>query len=277
MSTHSLHSRPFTEEAHTRAIERAVQHIRANLEESLDLDHLARVAFISKFHFLRVFEAITGTTPHNFVACCRLERAKELLLNSTKSITEICMEVGYSSLGSFSKTFSLLVGASPSEFREFSRRLRRFHVEKAINKFMERRSPEGSEQIHGIVEAPPNAEGFIFIGAFDRGAPQGPPDSPTILLRPGPFSIERLKKPVSHLLAAMIPFSADLSSLVLACPVALVASQRLISGEAFTRPLLLELRPLKVTDPPVVVTLPLLLAQVSGQLQIPARRSERLT
>jgi AraC-like DNA-binding protein len=227
---------------------------------------------MSKFHFLRVFEAITGTTPHNFVACCRIERAKELLLNSTKSITDICMEVGYSSLGSFSTTFSMLVGASPSEFRWISRHLRRFHVEKAINKFLERRSAEGLDQIHGIVEAPPNAEGFIFIGAFDRGAPQGAPDSPTILLRPGSFSIERPKNPVGHLLAAMIPFPANLSSFVLNCPVALVASRRLSPGETFTRPLILELRPPKVTDPPLVVTLPLLLVQASGHLRHPVHK-----
>jgi AraC-like DNA-binding protein len=265
MPLHLHQRRPQTEEDHARAIERAAQHIRANLVEQLDLHHLASIAFMSKFHFLRVFEEITGTTPHNFVACCRIARAKELLIKSTHSITDICMEVGYSSVGSFSTTFSMLVGASPSQFRASSQQLRASHVAEAINQFLRRDSTAGPEQLRGIVEAPPNAEGFIFIGAFDRGAPQGAPDAPAILLEPGPFCIARPRDSASHLLAAMIPFSVDLGQFALACPVSLVASQRLSAADPATTPRVLKLRPPKLTDPPVVVTLPLLLADIVSE------------
>src|SRR4030066_175369 len=61
------------------------------------------------------FDEITGTPPHHFLACLRMQRAKELLLQSESSITDICLEVGYTSLGSFSTTFRELVGFSPQE------------------------------------------------------------------------------------------------------------------------------------------------------------------
>ena len=89
----------------------------------MDLDHLAHIAAISKFHLVRVFDEITGTTPHHFVACLRMQRAKELLLKPDASITEVCLEVGYASLGTFSKTFSALVGVSPQQFRALPKRL----------------------------------------------------------------------------------------------------------------------------------------------------------
>src|SRR5271166_4838161 len=106
-----------TVEAYEAAVERGIRHMKQHLEKPLDLDEIARSAAISKFHLVRIFDEITGTTPHHFLACLRMQRAKQLLLSSDSSITDICLEVGYTSLGSFSKTFSSLVGISPQEFR----------------------------------------------------------------------------------------------------------------------------------------------------------------
>ena len=92
------------------SVERAIRHMKEHLAESLDLDALMQVAAISKFHLVRVFDETTGTTPHHFLSCLRIQRAKELLVISETPITEVCMEVGYNSLGTFSKTFSELVG-----------------------------------------------------------------------------------------------------------------------------------------------------------------------
>ena len=91
-----------TVEAYQAAIERVIRHMRENLGEALDLDHLAGIAAISKFHLVRVFDELTGTTPRHFLSCLRMQRAKELLFSSPAPITEICMQVGYSSMGSFS-------------------------------------------------------------------------------------------------------------------------------------------------------------------------------
>src|SRR5579862_5699366 len=112
-----------TVEAYEAAVVRVIHEMRRNPAEPLDLEKLARIASISKFHLVRVFDEITGTTPHHFLASLRIQRAKELLLNPDRSITDVCMEVGYNSLGTFSKTFSELVGLSPQEFRAMPKRL----------------------------------------------------------------------------------------------------------------------------------------------------------
>lgn len=86
--------------------------------EPLDLDALAAAAHVSKYHFTRSFAATYGETPMRYLARRRIERAQDLLRSANLSITEICMLVGYSSLGSFSSRFRHLVGESPSEYRE---------------------------------------------------------------------------------------------------------------------------------------------------------------
>ena len=76
---------------------------------------------ISPFHFIRRFEALFGVTPHQFRIGARLERAKHLLALGDLSVTRICMEVGFSSLGSFSDMFARRVGTSPSAYRRHVR------------------------------------------------------------------------------------------------------------------------------------------------------------
>src|SRR5580704_6577853 len=80
-----------TTEAYSVAVERVIRHMKANLVEPLVLDQIAAVAAISKFHLVRVFDELTGTTPHHFLSCLRMQRAKELLLNSESPITEVCL------------------------------------------------------------------------------------------------------------------------------------------------------------------------------------------
>jgi len=77
----------------------------------------AREAAMSPFHFIRQFEALFGTTPHQFRIDARIERAKRLLALSDYSVTDVCFEVGFHSLGSFSDLFARRVGAPPSAYR----------------------------------------------------------------------------------------------------------------------------------------------------------------
>lgn len=84
----------------------------------LDLDQLARVAAVSKYHFARCFEAAYGETPMRYLTRRRIERAQDLLRSANLTVTEICMLVGYSSLGSFSTRFATLVGETPTAYRD---------------------------------------------------------------------------------------------------------------------------------------------------------------
>src|SRR5262245_64030432 len=87
-------------------------------QTELDLDQLARVAGVSKFHFVRAFEATYGETPIRYLSRRRIERAQDLLRAANLTVTEVCMVVGFSSLGSFSNRFTTLVGESPTAYRD---------------------------------------------------------------------------------------------------------------------------------------------------------------
>jgi AraC-like DNA-binding protein len=85
--------------------------------EPLDLDALAAEAGFSRYHFARAFRATYGETPRGYLTRRRVERAKDLLRSADVTVTEVCMLVGFSSLGSFSSRFRELVGVPPSEYR----------------------------------------------------------------------------------------------------------------------------------------------------------------
>jgi AraC-like DNA-binding protein len=85
--------------------------------EPLDLDALAGAAHVSRHHFARRFAATYGESPMRYLTRRRIERAQDLLRSANLAITEVCMVVGYSSLGSFSSRFREMVGESPTEYR----------------------------------------------------------------------------------------------------------------------------------------------------------------
>ncbi|AKU94924.1 Transcriptional regulator, AraC family [Labilithrix luteola] len=92
-------------------------------EVPLSIPDVAREIGISPFHFIRRFDALFGATPHQYRTQLRIDRAKELLACGQYSVTEVCMEVGFSSLGSFSDLFARRVGETPSAYRRRARSL----------------------------------------------------------------------------------------------------------------------------------------------------------
>jgi AraC-like DNA-binding protein len=86
-------------------------------DEPLPVAAVARDCGFTPFHFIRLFKAMFGETPHQYRLRAQVERAKHLLIVTSLSVTDVCMAVGFSSLGSFSSLFSRLVGISPSKFR----------------------------------------------------------------------------------------------------------------------------------------------------------------
>ena len=100
-----------------RRLCRARDLLRETSDPSPTIEQLAREVRISPFHFIRQFEAVFGVTPHQFRIASRIELAKALLARGEHSVTEVCMEVGFSSLGSFSTLFAQRVGETPSAYR----------------------------------------------------------------------------------------------------------------------------------------------------------------
>ena len=88
--------------------------------EPLDIAALARIALVSEAHFIRTFRAVFGETPHRYLQRRRVERAMFLLRETDRSITDVCMAVGFASLGTFSRMFREVVGIAPSDFRRQS-------------------------------------------------------------------------------------------------------------------------------------------------------------
>ncbi len=111
----------------TQGVFRRLCHARDVLRETddrpLSIRQIAVGSSMSPFHFIRQFRALFGETPHQLRIQAKLERAKELLAVSDYSVTDVCMEVGFTSLGSFSDLFHRRVGMSPSLYR---RRVRAF-------------------------------------------------------------------------------------------------------------------------------------------------------
>jgi len=85
--------------------------------QPLDIPALARIACVSEAHFIRTFRATFGETPHRYLQRRRVERAMFLLRETDRSVTDICLDVGFNSLGTFGRTFRAIVGASPTAYR----------------------------------------------------------------------------------------------------------------------------------------------------------------
>jgi AraC-like DNA-binding protein len=104
-------------EQQNRRMLRARDAMDRQYAEPLDIPALARIAHVSEAHFIRTFRATFGETPHRYLQRRRVERAMALLCSTDRSITDICMSVGFSSLGTFSRTFREIVGQAPKDYR----------------------------------------------------------------------------------------------------------------------------------------------------------------
>ena len=86
--------------------------------QPLCIQRLAKIAGVSAAHFIRTFRDTFGETPHRYLQRRRVERAMFLLRSTDRSVTDICFDVGFGSVGTFSRTFHAVVGESPTSFRE---------------------------------------------------------------------------------------------------------------------------------------------------------------
>src|SRR5207245_5932273 len=86
--------------------------------QPLDIPSLARIAVVSEAHFIRTFRDTFGETPHRYLQRRRVERSMFLLRETERSVTDICLDVGFTSLGTFSRTFRDIVGLTPTDYRE---------------------------------------------------------------------------------------------------------------------------------------------------------------
>jgi AraC family transcriptional regulator len=259
-----------TVEAHHRAVERVIKAARERLCEPISLHDMSRVAYLSTFHFNRVFHQITGLPPNKFISAMRLDEAKRLLLNTHLSITDICFEVGYNSLSTFTRLFTQRVGLGPREFRYLAERITPASVESLCANYAEQTGRATlAASVEGFVDlSKPDlskpGEGPIFVGLFPAHIPQSRPLGGALLTSPGAFRIGPVPDGVYHLLAAALPRLSDTLGYLL-------PDRSNLSVGAWNGPVIvrhgratgwfnISLRPMVLTDPPLLVSLPFLLA-----------------
>ena len=109
--------KPSASDLHER-LWRARRYIDECYDLPLDLTEISKQACLSRYHFLRLFRDTFATTPHQYLIQRRIAKAKELLCSETLSVTDVCFEVGFQSLGSFSALFRRCVGDAPNNYRE---------------------------------------------------------------------------------------------------------------------------------------------------------------
>lgn len=192
---------------HRRLVERMTLLMRT-ADEPMTINDLAETAGLSPFYFSRIFRQHAGIPPGEFQAALRFERAKELLLTSSASITEICFEVGYGSLGTFSSRFKSLVGVSPAEFRCLPHLVADMNIRQVI----EQRAPQevpGTAVVEGEAILPEPGARSIYIGVFPDYIAASQPVVGVSLSEPGPFRLTGIPKGSWRLLAAAVPYAND--------------------------------------------------------------------
>lgn len=235
--------------------------MRERLAEPLTLSELARVAYLSPFHFHRVFRLVTGVPPGRFLAALRMSEAKRLLLESHMNVTDICISVGYSSLGTFTTLFAQQVGVGPREFR----RLGTAYGDRAIADMIQARPFDPGihrGRVTGQVCIPESGK-LVMMGLFPRSLALGKPVACTSTDGPGYFQIIDVPDGTFCLLAAAHPADATVGEVLVADGrpgqwVGATDHPISVAGGRANCPVRITLRPTADTNPPILTGIPLL-------------------
>lgn len=243
------------DQAIERAVERAIGTMQQNLGERLTIDDLARAAMFSKFHFTRIFQQVTGVSPGRFLSAMRLQRAKQLLVSTSLNVADISNLVGYTSVGTFSSRFTRSVGLSPTAYRRF----KGFTPQISTGGGEDPRTPAAT-RIRGCVRsAGPEIQGMVFLGLFPGRIPEGRPVRCAILPRPGPYQLGEVPPGDWYLLAqAIAAGDEEIDECAFTENQALAVGTHgpiVVRREPGTRLIDLQLQPLRVVDPPVLLAL----------------------
>ncbi len=248
--------RDATLRSHCESVQRVISVMQNQLDQPMTLQELARIGFASPWHFNRTFRQVTGVPPLQFFYALRLEAAKRLLTDTQKKVIDICYEVGYQSVGTFTRRFADVLGHSPMQFRKLTRGRTRPSPYLQSDAQNRRRAQPGAS-ICGFVTAPADFRGLVAIGLFTTRIPQGKPVTCTLIKDGGAYRLEKLPEGDFYLFAVGLK-DAPGSSVYFDYRSAMRAGgQRIhIAHNSFQGITALELRPPSAFDPPLLLTLP---------------------
>lgn len=253
------------------AIDRVIGTMRQCLDEPLTLQDMATIAQLSPSHFNRSFRNLVGIPPVKFQAALRMQAAKRLLVTTDISVTEICFMVGYNSVGTFTTSFTELVGLSPSQLRTLTR-LPCMEYARSFEPgmFCDEATSLSGATVQGAVTTPKLFRGLILAGLFDTPLPEHRPVACTIVSEARSYQIHHVPRGTYHLLvAAFNPASGELAELLQDTPVLVGTATATIATSASRAPINVNvrLRPAQSIDPPILVALSSLLHQRVKQLK----------
>jgi AraC-like DNA-binding protein len=247
--------RDSTLRSHCESVERVIAAMRGQLDQPMTLRELARIGFASPYHFNRTFRQITGVPPLQFLYALRLEAAKRMLSETQKKVIDICYEVGYSSVGTFTRRFADVLGVSPVRFRKLTGGRSKSSHASADGLTSALLQPGSS--LSGYVTAPDNFHGIVAVGLFNTRIPQGKPVSCTTIQNNGIYRMEGVPEGEFYLFAVGLKKSSD-ASVYFDYENALRAGgqQIQISCNSIHGVTSLFLRPPTSFDPPLLLILP---------------------
>jgi AraC-like DNA-binding protein len=261
----NVRRRAKTHVAWASSVDRAIAYMRGHLDEPCSLEALASAAGSSRFHFIRLFREMTGTPPAQYLSALRLQTAKRLLLTTDARVTDICLDVGYNSLGTFIRRFKAKVGLSPRELRQAHRSL-----EGAALMLLRTRlctpglaATPGASGMPVEVTAPRGFDGMIFVGVFRTLVADELPLCCGALAHPGSISLPQCGAGC-WVLAAGIPWATSSADMLAEDP-PLRARAEAVEGR-----LHLCLQPSTAYAPPILPAFPALLARRFRRADVPA-------
>ncbi|WP_018933110.1 helix-turn-helix domain-containing protein [Gracilibacillus lacisalsi] len=245
-------------------VEAAIKYIKANLHEEITLQQVAKHVAYSPYHFSRIFKDQIGLPPHYYLSALRLQRAKELLIHTDLTIRDIGMEIGQHSLGTFTTRFTQKVGVSPSVFRQsessVTQHLQQIQLKrtKAFNRYR-----NISQTVRGKITSPSEINGIILLGLFSKPIPEGLPLYGTILETEGEFAFENVKAGTYYLLSTTVNTGMNSSEILLTESTlrAKLEEPVIVQPHHETPQLNVTLRPPRIDDPPVLISIAVLMQQ----------------
>jgi AraC family transcriptional regulator len=201
-----------------QAVQRAIVTMQERYMDQLTLQEIADAAQLSPFHFNRVFRSMIGVSPSLFLAAIRMREAKRLLLTTNHSITSVCFDVGYISLGTFTFRFTLLVGLSPSRFRQMAQeeimRTSLGNLQHVLANIPVCQARAHGDGIRGTISTATHFNGLIFVGLFSGPLPQGKPVACSLLTSAGRYCLPPVPDGQYYLFGAAVEQSQDFFSVL---------------------------------------------------------------
>jgi AraC family transcriptional regulator len=264
-----------TVECHQRAVSRVIGAMHERLEDPFSLSEMADVAVMSPFHFNRTFREFTGVPPCQFLGALRLAAARRLLITTNTRVTDVCFSVGYNSLGTFTRRFTALLGLSPRRLRTLAA-----DAPRLSGAPMPRHHAALPERMamRGTVTTITPFDGPVFVGLFRSAIPQDRPVACAVLLSPGPFGIPSVPDGDYHVFALGVPSASDVRE-YLVFDTALRGGGQMVRIEAgaATAEVRVELHEPLVTDPPILITLPVLIGRAKRAPRAAAAETPELS